>query len=191
MKTKSLFLVALIAVSTVAFAGKDEPRSTGFVVVPMKDSEIFKVIYQGENSGKVKLNIYNAEGKLVMAETINKVSGFICPVNFAGLAFGEYAIELIDATGKRVEKINYQPSNNIKNIHISKVKKQGGFLLSVMSSGNEEINVRIYDNDNNLVHTESNAIKGNFAQLYRIEKLISSCTFEITDKAGNLKTVKF
>ena len=52
MKTKSLFFTALVLMSAVAFgAGKDEPRSTGLAVIPVKGTETFKVIYRGQTTG--------------------------------------------------------------------------------------------------------------------------------------------
>src|SRR6188768_3753575 len=109
MKTKSLFIAALVVVSaSVAAFGKEEPTSNkGMAVVPVKGSEVFKVIYKGEAAGRVKLNVYNTESKLVFSETISGTDGFIRPLNFSGLTAGEYTIELVDALGKKSEKVSY------------------------------------------------------------------------------------
>ncbi|HEY9008589.1 hypothetical protein [Ohtaekwangia sp.] len=194
MKTRSLFIAALVVVSaTVAALGKEEPSNKGLAVVPVKGAEVFKVIYKAENAGKIKLNIYNTNSEIVFTETINGTDGFICPLNFSGLQAGEYTIELIDATGKRTEKINYKPVDaSAKNVHISKVANEDGkFLVSVSATGAEQINVKIYDAANNLVHSENKSIEGNFAQLYTVKNVSGSLTFEVTDKAGNTKTVRF
>ena len=193
MKFKSLFIAALIVFSSaVSFAGKDEPRKTGLAVVPVKNSQVFKVIYKGESVGRVKLNIYNAAGALVLTETINGVDGFICPVNFEGLSYGDYTIELIDATGKKTEKVSYQSKRNLKHIHVAKLTSQEGrYLLAIANRGNDEINLKIYDQQNNLVHEETKAIKGDFAQVYKLNETSSSYTFLVTDKDGYTKTVKF
>ncbi|HEY9049130.1 MAG TPA: hypothetical protein VIN08_24685 [Ohtaekwangia sp.] len=194
MKTRSLFIAALVVVSaTVAAFGKEEPSNKGLAVVPVKGAEVFKVIYKAENAGKIKLNIYNTKSEMVFTETFNGTDGFICPLNFTGLSAGEYTVELIDATGKRTEKINYKPADaSAKNVHISKLANENGkFLVSVSSTGNEQINVKIYDAANNLVHSENKSIDGNFAQLYTVKNVTGSLTFEVTDKAGNTKTVRF
>ncbi len=106
MKARSLFLAALVTVVSLATAvGKDVPRNTGLAVVPVKGSEVFKVIYKGETTGRVKLNIYNASSRIIFSESINVGDGFICPLNFAGLEPGEYTLELVDVTGaKKVKK---------------------------------------------------------------------------------------
>jgi hypothetical protein len=194
MKTRSLFIAALVVVSaTVAALGKEEPNNKGLAVVPVKGAEVFKVIYKAENAGKIKLNIYNTKSEIVFTETFTGTDGFICPLNFTGLQAGEYTIELIDATGKRTEKVNYKPASATpKNVHISRLANENGkFLVSVSSTGNEQINVKIYDAANNLVHSENKSIDGNFAQLYTVKNVTGSLTFEVTDKAGNTKTVRF
>jgi hypothetical protein len=195
MKTKSLFFAALVLVSAVASAaGKDEPRRTGMAVVPVKGSEVFKVIYKGESAGKVKLNIYNSNAKLILTETFNGTDGFICPVNFSGLEAGEYTIELVDASGKRAEKISFNTKKSSKHVHVSKLNNEAGkYLLSVVSASTsaDEINVKIYDSKNNLVHSETKQVKGDFAQVYKLQNAAGSYTFEVSDNTGKIKTIRF
>src|SRR6478609_6234017 len=125
MKTRSLFIAALVVFSAAVSAiGKEEPSKAGLAVVPVKGKEVFKVIYKGENAGKVKLNIYNSTGEVVFTETLASVEGFIRPLNFSGLQSGDYTVELIDASGKRVEKISYAPkvSSFDKNVRVIKME---------------------------------------------------------------------
>lgn len=193
MKTKSLYLAALIAIAAVVTAvGKDEPGSQGLAVVPVKGSEVFKIIYKGESSSKVKLNIYNSSSEIVFSETMNGVNGFIRPLNFTGLQFGEYTVELIDASGKKVEKINYQPAKSESNVHVSKlVNEEGKFLVSVAKASSETITVKIFDEANNLLHINTKQVAGDFAQLYTLKDFAGAVTFEVSDNTGSIKTVRF
>jgi hypothetical protein len=195
MKTKSLFFAALILMSAVvSAAGKDEPRKTGMAIVPVKGSEVFKVIYKGESAGKVKLNIYNSNAKLILTETFIGVDGFICPLNFAGLDAGEYTVELVDNTGKKSEKVSFNTKKSGKHVHVSKLNSEAGkYLLSVVntSSSSDEINVKIYDSKNNLVHSETKQVKGDFAQVYKLKDAAGSYTFEVSDNVGQIKTIRF
>lgn len=193
MKTKSLFIAAVATVLSLTAFGNEEPsNSKGLAVVPVKGSEVFKVIYKGEAVGKVRLNVYNQASELVFTESISGLDGFIRPLNFNGLKAGEYTLEIIDAAGKKVERVNYQPNKSSKYVHISKVAdEEGKFLIAVSGTGKEEINVRIYDSASNLVHNESKVIDGNYAQVYNIKKITGAVTFQVTDNAGNVKTVSF
>lgn len=193
MKTKSLFLSALLTLSVVAsVVGKDEPRTAGLAVVPIKGSEVFKVIYCSEVQSRIRMNIYNEQSQLIFTETVNGTNGFIRPVNFTGMPHGQYTIELVDASGKRTEKINHQAlASSKKNIHISNISAENKrYLVSVAEAGNEVITVRIYDALNNLIHTEKREVKGNFAQVY-VVKNSGNVTFEVSDETGNTKTTRF
>ncbi len=192
MKLKTLFLAALLVVSSaVSFAGKDEPRRTGLAIVPVKGSEIFKVVYKGENAGKVKLTIYNNTGVTVYSETIVGLDGFIYPINFKGLTSGEYTIEIQDAAGKKVEKVVYQPVKKSNNFHVSRLSEEGKFLVTVANKESNVINITILDRENNVIHTESKSINGDFAQVYKIATRTGGCTFEFSDKSGNSQRLFF
>jgi ribosomal protein S8 len=190
MKTKSLFITALVIIGAFASAvGKDEPRNAGLAVVPVKGSEVFKVIYRGETAGKVKLNVYNSESKIIFSETLTS-EGFIRPLNFTGLESGEYTVELIDATGKKVEKVSYKSAKTNKYIHISKLADGNKFMVAVANPGNSQINVRIFDAQNNLLHSEVREVSSDFAQLYSVKSLLG-VTVEVSDSTGNVKTIRF
>ncbi len=193
MKTKSLLIAALVIVSaTVSAIGKEEPTKAGLAIVPVKGSQTFKIIYKSENTGTTKVNIYNAESKVIFTKIVSNEGGFILPLNFNGLTAGEYTIELTDATGTKTEKVNFQPTAKSKlNVHVAKMSEEGKFLLAVANTKNEVITVKIYDNFNNLVYNESKELSGDFAQVYSLKSGSASYTFEISDNAGNTKSVTF
>ena len=193
MKTKSMYLAALFVMGVAATAlGHDEPRKAGLAVVSAKGSEVFKVIYKAESAGKVKLNLYNANSEMMFSETISDTEGFILPLNFKALSYGEYTLEIIDAAGKRVEHISYQPVQSLENIRVVKISGVGDkFLVTVVNAVNEKITVKIFDAYNNLVHNQSMDVSGDFAQVYSFKNISGNCTFEISDSAGNVKTAQF
>jgi len=192
MKTKVMCIAAfMVFVASVAAVGKDEPRA-GFTVVPVKGSEVFKVIYRGEGASKVKLNVLDASSDIVFTETFGKMEGFIRPLNFSGLKFGEYTVELTDATGTRTEKINYQPEKADRSLHVSRLlKEEGSYLLSVAKNGGQTITVKIFDDADNLLYTGSRSDSGDFAQIFTLKDVYGGVTFEISDASGHLSTVRF
>jgi len=195
MKTKSLYVAALMTLAAAFTAvGKDEPAALGLAVVPVKGSEVFRVIYKSENSSKVKLSVYNAASEVVFTENIGNTGGFIRPLKFSGLAFGEYTIELADGSGKKTEKISYQPAKaavkSTANVHVAKLAQPDKFLLSVTNGNSETITVKIFDEANNLLHTSSKEVTGYYAKLFSVKEL-QGVTFEISNSAGELKTLRF
>jgi hypothetical protein len=192
MKTKSLFIAVVAMVVALSAFGEEPSNSKGLAVVPVKGSEVIKVIYKGESAGKIKLNIYNQQSQLVFSEIFNGIDGFIRPLNFNGLAAGQYTFEIIDANGKKTEKVDYRPfTAKSSNVHVSKLAGEGKFLLAVAAKGKETISVKIYDEANTLVHSESKSVDGAYAQIYTVKNVKGALTFEVTDAAGTTKTVRF
>lgn len=189
MKTKALFFALLLAaVSTTAFA-KEDP---GMAIVSSKGSEIFKVIYKGASTGKVKLNILNSQKRVIYSETISGLNGFICPVNFKGLASGNYTIELVDNTGRYQEQVTYKPVSELKSIHVSKLAhEEGKYLLAVANAQDEPISVRIFDELQRVLYNESKTLKGDYAEVFKLVNDRKGYTFEVSDAAGNKKYFTF
>jgi flagellar hook assembly protein FlgD len=188
MKTKSiLFALVMTTVSVAALAA--DPVGPRVVVINQKESGIFKVIYEGVKAGKVTLKIYNQNGSVLFSETLKNVDGFIRPVNFKAMDAGEYTIEVTDASGKQVQKIDYTIENKISSVHVAKIGGEDKYLLAVANENSEEINVRIFDGDNNLVHNESMVVNGNFGLVYNLKNVSGIPTFQITNEAGT-KVIK-
>lgn len=182
-------LAAWVLISSVAFA--KDPGTPRVVVVNQKNSGTFKVIYEGAKSGEVTMSITNNKGTVVYAETTRVVNGFIRPVNFTGMEAGEYTIEIADASGKQIQKIVYSNESSVRSVQVSKIKEEGKYLLAVANDGAEQINVRIFDGNNNLIHNQDLTIDGNFGLVYNLKSVTGVPTFEVTDKTGNVRTIKY
>lgn len=189
MKTKSIVFALVMGFVSVAAVAAD-PVSPKMVVLNQKDGSIFKVIYAGAQAGKISLNIYDEANTLVFTETVNGVGGFIRPLNFSGMDAGAYTIEVADASGKQVQKIDYIKESPVNAIHLKKIEGDSKYLLSVANT-NEVINVRIFDGANNLVHSQDVTVAGNFGTVYNLKNVVGTPTFEVTNQAGATKVVKY
>lgn len=200
MKTKLTVLALVMAFASVAAVAAD-PVTPKMVVVNQKESGLFKVIFEGTQSGKVTLKIYNDKGEVVFAETTHRINGFIRPVNFTGMASGEYTVEVTDANGTYTEKVNYTTrvkgskvagvSGEEAFIHIAKVGNEGKYLVAVPAGSSEEITVKIFDGGR-MVHNQKIAITSaaNFGTIYNL-KDVASPMFEVTDNSGKTKVVRY
>lgn len=187
MKTKFM-LVAVMAVASAVFAGNPNPK---VAVINQKQTGTFKVIYEGVKAGKVKLNILDSKGAVVYAETMNNVSGFIRPVNFRGLAFGEYTIQIVDGTSTEATKVTYANESVAQNVHVAKTKEEGKYLVAASNFANETINVSIYDGDDKLVHTENVTVNGTIGLVFNLKEIQGTPTFEVSDASGAVKKIKY
>jgi hypothetical protein len=95
---------------------------------------------------------------------------------------------MIDATGKRTEKIAYAVSKTV--IRVSRLGEEGKFLLAIANSKGNKLNVKIFNAENDLIHTESKEITGDYAQVYKVTNT-SAVTFEVSDNAGNTQVVSY
>jgi hypothetical protein len=198
MKTKSLFIAAVLTVGVAASVVAND-NNKGLAILRANGTEVFKVIYKGEASKTVKINIYNQNADLVFTETITGSNGFILPLNFKGLASGEYTIELTDAAGKHAEKINYQPltvkAEDETFVHVSRVAKNSDkFVLSMTTKSSDEVAINIYDENDHLIFNEIRQVNGEYAQLYSIKNINTmngAVTFEVVSGNKSIKTVRF
>ncbi len=190
MKTKSLVFALVMAFVSVAAVAAD-PVGPKVVVINLKESGMFKVIYAGAQIGKVSLRIYDASNNLVFVESTNGVGGFMRPVNFKGMEAGEYTIEVADASGKTTQTVDYKIEKGLDAIHVSKIGVESKYLLAVANKGvSEEINVRIFDGSNNLVHNEMLTVDGDLGLVYNLKNVAGVPTFEVTNQAGVTKVIK-
>lgn len=188
MKVKSVvFALLMVTVSVAAFAA--DPVSPKMVVVTQKDPGSFKVIYEGTKVEKLTFKIINKEGNKVAVETIYGVDGFMRVVNFAGMNAGEYTIEVIGADSKQAQKINYQPVvAESAAIHIAKLADAGKYLLVV--SNTKEVNVKIYDGSDRLVHDQNVVAHGSTGLVFDLNKVAGSPRFEVSSSTGT-KVVRY
>jgi len=190
MKTKLMVSALLVALVT-GIAVAADPVGPKVVIVNQKESGIFKVIYEGAKAGRVNLKISNDAGVIVFNESVAGVDGFVRPVNFKGMAEGEYTIEVSDASGKQVHKVNYAVDQSINLVHVSKITGENKYLFAVSNVAGEKINVRIFDGSSNLVHEQNLVVSGNFGLVYNLKDVAGIPTFEVTDNSGNTRLIKY
>lgn len=192
---KTMMIAVLIGFSTNVLAttvlSNDSAKAT-LAVVEYKRTGIYKVIYKGEQTGKVRLSIYDAKHNLVYTDNLTKTSSFIKPFNFNGMAEGVYYIEVNSNNGKLVERVNYAAGKIEKTVNVTKlVGKDARYLLTVAAAEQDEIDVKIFDAADKLVHQEKRVVSGEFSQIYNLQNLHGSFTMLIADKSGIVKTIRY
>jgi hypothetical protein len=195
MKTNAILIAALIVLGAgVSAVAKDDPGNLGLAVLPVKGSDVFKIVYKTENSNRVKLNLYNEVGQLVFSETINS-EGFIRPLNFSSLTPGEYVVEVTDGDSKQIEKISHRvaapedAATTDKIVHVARIEgSEERIILSIANADSETFVVNIFNENDNLIYSETANVEGSDARLYNVKNGKVS-RVEVTDNAG-VKSVK-
>ncbi len=103
---KAFYLYILMFLSIAAF-GTGKKNSC---LITSSGNGTFTVHYQGDQTGKVLVAIYDNKKNLLFTEVILNVNMFSRPYNFTGLPSGEYSVIIEDTTGKQEEIIVHQVS---------------------------------------------------------------------------------
>jgi len=193
MKTKSILIAALLvigaSVSTLANKPGDEYGLAAFAV---KESATYKIIYEGENTEKVKLSVYNNRSERIFSHSL-VTNGFIQPLSFEGLEAGEYTVEVVAGKSRETIKINHTPRLIPSSfVHITKLNDEGKYLVSIAKpkSEDENITLNIFQ-DNRLIYNESNKLADDFAKVYSVKPSGNNVTIAVTDKNGKVTTASF
>lgn len=187
-------IIASILISAAASAkGIEKPvtSSSSVVVTNLEGSSLFKLHYQSAKVQNVKVSVLDNNGNQIFSETISKTDRFVRPYNFKDMTEGQYAIQVEDENGKVLEKVNF---NRIKIQKWVKVTKLTGmenkFSLIVSSAKKDVVTISIFDNQSNLVHSETQEVNGAFAKVYNVKGL-ESFNIEVADSNGLVKSVKY
>jgi hypothetical protein len=183
MKIKNVVLTALVAMSMSVVAFAKEPGDSRIVVINQKPG-LYKVIYEAAKAERVSIRITDEHGKKLFVETF-KSEGFIRSVNFEGMAPGIYTLEISDPTATKTETVTYERPSVQRIARVTETTEKGKYVLAIANTGKEEINVKIFDGENNLVHTEDLVITGNYGVLYNLNQIDGVPSFAVTDNAGN------
>lgn len=185
---KTTFLSAVLVVASAMTWAKG-PGQPGIAVIKQQESGIYKVIYAGESVGRVTMTILNKQNEIVYEEA-RTLDGFVRRVNFAGMAPGEYTIEITDRKGSQSRKILHGiKDSTIQDFSVLKMTDEGKYLLAITNSAPEDVQLEIYDGAKNLVHSQNLNVDGQKKVVYNLKAVTGIPTFEITDQSGKVRSI--
>jgi hypothetical protein len=185
MKKILSLVVALIAIGQVSAKGIEPKSPVGISV--LKQGAVVKLFYRGEQSGKVKVTIFNERGDVIYREILANTDQFMRPYNFSSLPQGEYTIELKDEQGRRVLQVNHKFSQEKRTAHLTRLNDhENKFMLAVPNEGPDDLQIRIMDENNAVLYQETEHIEGDFAKVYQFRHVTGPHVFEVSDKMGRV-----
>jgi len=190
MNSKSKVLALVIFLFSTAVFANTTPIK--MLVVSDATRGVYKVVYRNAESGKVKVSIYTGSHELVFSETIANVESFVRPYNFSNLSQGAYTIVVEDKNGKTEEKVDYFFKKVESEVEVTKIANESNkYLLSVENRETDLIQVRIIDQNSNLLHEQSMTVNGKFSVIYNLNQVKGAVSFQVTGSNGNVKTIDF
>jgi hypothetical protein len=179
---KSTFYSLVMASMLLSFVAQaDAPVSLS---VASSRESVFNIHYKAVEPGTVKVTIFNHYNEIVFSEVLFNIASFTRPYNFTGLTEGEYTVVVEGRNGRQVEKINHTLNKVSRFVHVTKLAQATKkYLLSVTSTGTENVWVRIYAQDGTQLHEEKMQVSGSAAIIFdlsQVKHYTSSVTFEVT-----------
>jgi hypothetical protein len=177
-------VMAMIFASASLFAA--DPAAT-VELVNQKGSSIYKVIYKAPGTGRVFLKISGEEG-VVLSETLSFTNGFMLPIDFQGMAAGEYTVEVLGKDTRFKQTVVYEKVTPVAYVRLT---EQPGAkqLLTITSQVPTEFTIRIYDNWNNELFARTETVKSEYGVVFNMSHVAGGYRFEVTEGPGHVKVI--
>lgn len=184
MKKITLLLAGVLTAGVSwAGAGYETPKGATGIAVVRNDESSFKLYYKSEEKADVKVQIFDADDKVIFSEVIPKSDGFARPYNFVNLREGDYTIRVDNGANWMSETVSYHADVDPNPFHIVKVDQER-YLLTRAGNKEEVISVRILDENGAVLYEGSQKVEGAFAQLYNLGRRQGVISFEVSGKHG-------
>lgn len=185
---KKLLTVVAFAVSiaTVFAAGSSK------INVSSDSTATFKVYYTNQDAQKVKVTIYNESGKKVFGETIKNSNGFVRPYNMSELPTGNYTIEVADSKEVKSFEFAYNIVSEDTNLTAFVNRYTNNkYLLGLGNGSNDTVTIKILNSKDEIVYTANEVVVNQFAQLFNIETVNGTITFQVIKGDKLIKEISF
>jgi len=185
--TLTTLTVIGVVLGTTAFANTTGDKDVK--VKPVNDEKV-ELTYLTDSRCKVKVNIYDQEGKKVFGEYISNSKSFSKAYDLSSLPAGEYAFEVIDNDKVVVEKVKTfeMPSAKAEIIQESDEK----YKVTVKGTMVNPVAINIYDKFGKLIYGDFVDLGTGFTRTYDMSKSIKSdVLFEVVQDGKVIAETKF
>ena len=178
--------MAFLFASASLFAA--DPAAT-FELVNQRGSSIYKVVYKAVGTGKAVLNITGKQG-LVFSEVVTYTNGFVYPIDFKGMAKGEYTVEVLGKGAKFKETVSLVENKPLAYVRVSEQPNQKE-LLTITSEVPSEFIIRVYDKDDNEVFWTVESINDRYGVVLNVSNLEKGYSIEVTANNNDMGCILF
>ncbi len=183
---KSLLIVTvgmLLTTLAVASPAPGEPQAAY-----VRFENMIKVYYKSPIPDNVTVAIYDGEHNKVFSETLRNVTGFLRPYNINFLPGRGYYVRIF--RGNREVKNVFDGVATVRNkvdnprfAHVTKLSDgKGRYMLSVPDRGVDQLRLRIFNEDNRVVHQSALNICNDAALVLNLSDLKGEYTLEVSTK---------
>jgi len=181
-------LLIVISAPLSTYASVDSASLASYCkVLPIKEENTFKVIYQSQEVENVNVTIVDSKKDVIYSEIIRKSNGFVKDFDLSNLPQGNYTLY--------IESDNYQYSEHVKvdyleaeDVQMILTEVENDYALVGINNSNSDITILIVDDFGNKLYRERIEAGDQVKKIYDMEKLQgSSATFIIYGENGVIK----
>jgi hypothetical protein len=171
MKKLTIMAVLLTVISAASFAEERKISETSkFKMVATSDGK-YNFYYVAEDASDVCVTIYDANGMRVSSKTEKQIKNFKRTYDFSKLAPGKYTIVVRNESGSADQEISHLVK--VKEVRlktfVSKIPDSKSIKLHVGDfDPNEIVLVKIYNQNDKILHTEEIKKASSFSRVYNL-----------------------
>ncbi len=168
---KFVFAVVLTMLNVAAFAGSSVEK----VIVESDTNAVYKLHYNGNAKGLVKVQIKNDDNKVLFEEVIRNKANFTRPYNFEKLPSGRYFVVVKDDSGENIHEVVFaKPLTNDVYTYVRKLDNSRFMFALGNIKDQKDVKINLYNNDGGLLYESSEVITEDFAQIFNLKQVNSS-----------------
>ena len=193
-------LAALLIVSTAAFAtggdSNDDKKAKKSKVAVINNSQSkYKVVYMDEAKGKVTLKLKNERGETVDTRVVRNDGGFAQPYDLESLPAGKYTFEVTTSKGTETQTVEHtkaiaekaKKTKSSLKANILDISGNQKYRLVALSEEANPISVKIYGDDDKLLHSEMIRNTDAFRKVFDLESIEDdNIRFEISNGSDSV-----
>ena len=142
------------------------------------DGSSFILVYKTFTERPVNIFIYNEKSQLIYTDHIKGAGIVSRPYNFKEMKAGNYTFKIVESNRVVTHHVNYSPVvKPVSKINVE--NNDGKYKLSVIGSIEKPVKVNIYNEQNNLIFSESIKEQTSFSKIYNLGNT-THCSFEVS-----------
>ena len=188
MKKLALVALLLTVISAASFAIEVPISETSKFKMIAKSDVKYDLYYAADQTGSVRVCIFDAEGNRLNTCFVKETKSFKRTYDFSRLDPGEYTVTVSNDDGKATQVIRHKIKEQLLQTFVAKLPDAKAVKLHVGGFNAEEpVLVRIYDEDNQLLHREKFDKQNSFSRVYRLDNAQSNSVKVVVENNGEIQ----
>jgi len=188
MKKLTVLAVLLTVISAATFADERKISETSKFQMVAKSDVKYELSYFSKKKGDVSVIIYNDKGQRMSSTTVKDANLFRRTYDFSKLGPGKYKVVVKNEDGSASQEIEYKIKEDILKVFVGKVPNTKALKLHVGDfHSNKAVNIKIYDQDNNLIYRDAIRNAQSFSRVFNLKNISAKSVSVLIENDGETR----